>query len=498
MNDELKKLLEEADRRRARTDPVFFITRYLYTFDPRPTAIPHDIEFKLYQFQIDYVYDLIAAIRKGEDLLIEKSRDMGISWVTLAVFLWMWLYEPGFQALLGSRKEDFVDGPGMYALMPKLRYMIRKIKDPLLIPAGFDMKKHSPFLTLINPVNGNAITGESANSDFGRAGRYTVTLCDEGGFWRDLKSSWTALGESTLSRILITTPPNKPSYAKAIRFGGLTRVLTFLWRLHPLKDDSWYEYQKTKKTAEEMLHEIDISWEYSKGGRPYPEADNLPFGRHPYDPDLPLYVSIDLGRDAVALGYWQPVRNSNWMTLVDAYENSNKIIDWYVPFFGGDIDSKFTDYSDDDLLFIEKIKYWRKPVFYGDPSGNQQHIESERSAYTVLREDYGIVVNCNTKMNDYPSRRDETKRLLMNVRVNDTPGTHYWHTCITSAVYPEKSETSQSTTESIKPVHDWTSHHRTQTEFFAVNYKKPVTTKPRRPIRQKRPMNMMARSRRVV
>lgn len=493
---ELVEMLEELDRKRARRDPVFFVTKYLQTFDPRPTAPEHDLDFELYPFQQQYVIDLVAAIRNGDDLLIEKSRDMGISWVTLAVLVWFWLYEPGFQALLGSRKEDFVDGPGMDALFPKLRYMLRKIKDPLLLPRRFDMRKHSPFLTLINPENGNTITGESANSDFGRAGRYTVALCDEGGFWRDLKSSWTALGESTLCRILITTPPDKPSYAKFIRFNGLTRVLTFLWRLHPLKDDSWYEYQKTKKTAEEMMHEIDISWEYSKGGRPYPEADTLPFGKHEYDPDLPLYVSIDLGRDAVALGYWQPVRNSKWLTLVDAYENSNKIIDWYVPFLGGDVDSQFTDYTDDDLAFINKIKYWRKPIFYGDPSGNQKHIESERSAYTVLKEDYGIIVNSNTMLNDFPSRRDETKRLLMNTRVNDTPGTRYWHTCITSAVYPERSETSQSTTETNKPVHDWTSHHRTQTEFFAVNYKKPTTMKPKRPQRRPRPLNMMASRRR--
>lgn len=493
MPNETVKLLEEADRRKARRDPVFFINKYLMTFDPRPTAPQHDLDFVLYPYQVLAVADLILAIRNGEDRLIEKSRDMGISWLVLATFLHLWLNEDGFQALLGSRKEDFVDGPSMDALFPKLRYMIRKIKDPLLLPKGFDLRKHSPYLTLINPENGNAITGESANADFGRAGRYTVSLLDEGGFWPNLQSSWTALGESTLSRILITTPPDKPSYAKAIRFGGLTKVLTYHWSLHPNKDQAWYEWQKTKKTAEEMMHEIDISWEYSKGGRPYPEVDNVGFGKFPYDPDLPLYVSIDLGRDAVALGYWQPVRNSNWMTLVDAYENSNKIIDWYVPMLGGDIDSKFTDYTDEDLAFIEHIKYWRKPIFYGDPSGEQLHIESERSAYTVLKQDYGIVVNSNTKLNDFKSRRDETKRLLMNTRVNDTPGTRYWQTCVSSAVYPERSENSQSTTEIVKPVHDWTSHHRTQTEFFAVNYKKPVTQKPKRPHRQARPLNMMAR-----
>lgn len=489
---ELELLLAEIDRRKARQDPAYFIRNFLMTYDPRPTAITHDLDFNLYVYQEDYVRELVEAIKGGWDLFVEKSRDMGISWVTLAVFLWFWLFDPSFQALLGSRKEDLVDDKeSMDAMFPKLEYMIRHIKDPLLLPPGFDIKKHRTYLKLVNPNTGSVIKGESANSDFGRAGRYTVALCDEGGFWPDFQRSWTALGESTLSRVLVTTPPDKPSYAKQIRFGGLIKVLTYLWRLHPNKDQHWYELQKTKKTEEEMLHEIDISWEYSKAGRPYPEIDKIMLGQFGYDPSLPLYVSIDLGRDAVALGYYQPVRNSDWMTLVDAYENKDKIIDWYVPFLGGDIESKFI-YNDDDLAFIEKIKYWHKPVFYGDPSGKQRHIESERSAYTVLKDDYNIVVQSNDKLNDFPSRRDETKRLLMRLRANDTPGVRYWKLCLESAVYPDRAETSQSTTEVIKPVHDWTSHHRTQTEFMAVNYK-PLIPEPPRRVQQRRPINFMTR-----
>ena len=486
---ELSGILAELDRRRARKDPVFFIDNYLMTYDPRPSAPLHHLDFKLYQYQIDYIKDLCHAIDSGEDLMVEKSRDMGISWVTLGVFLHYWLFSDSFQALLGSRKEEYVDNWEMDSLIPKIEYMIKRIKDPLLLPKELDMKRHRTYMKISNPVNGNVIKGESANSDFGRSGRYTVALTDEGGFWPDFKRSWTAVGESTLTRILVTTPPDKPSFAKILRFSGLIKVVTYLWRLHPDKDDAWYDRQTKKKTSEEMLHEIDISWEYSKGGRPYPEVDDLVIENYPYDPDLPLYVSIDLGRDAVALGYYQPVRNSNYMTLVDAYENSNKIIDWYVPFMGGDIESKFI-YNDEDLAFIRKIKYWRKPIFYGDPSGEQVHIESERSAYTVLKEDYGIIVQSNTKLNDFPSRRDETKRLLMNLRVNDTPGTRYWHTCVQSAHYPEKSENSQSTNEVVKPVHDWTSHHRTQTEFFAVNYKKPKERKEKKPRPRKR-LNLM-------
>lgn len=480
---EVVEAILELNRRKAAKDPAYFISNYLKTFDPRPTAPQPILDFKLYDFQLEYVTDLVHQIRAGEDVLVEKSRDMGISWVTLAVFLWFWLFEDGFAAHLGSRIQDYVDDGTAKSLFWKLEFMIRNIKDELLLPEGFSLKTHRTFMKLKNPVSGNEITGEAASSNFSRGGRYTVILMDEGGFWRDFESAWTAAGDSTQCRVLVTTPPNVPSYAKAIRFGGKVKVLTYLWELHPDKDRAWYERQKERRTEEEMLHEIDISWEYSSAGRPYPEVDKIQFGHFPYDPNQPLYLSLDLGRDAVAIGWWQPVLNSDWITLIAAYENKDKLIDWYVPFLGGDVNSSYI-YSDKDLEFIDSIKYWKKPICYGDPSGRSRHIESERSPYLILQQDYNIAVQSNTENNDFITRRDETKRLLMRVRVNDTPGTRYWQLCVQSAHYPERKETSQATGEIVKPVHDWTSHHRTQTEFFAVNYRPIVKPTERRQVKR--------------
>jgi hypothetical protein len=451
---------------------IYFIRSFCQTFDPRPDVIPHDIPFDLYEFQDEYVVELYDAILQGYDIFIEKSRDMGISWVTLAVIFHAWLTMPGFQALLGSRKEDYVDNGQIDSLFGKLDYLIDKIVDPSMLPKGFNNKRNRTYLKLENPVNGNLVKGESANKNFSRSGRYTLILYDEIGFWPDARNSWTAGGDATKCRIAITTPPNEPSFAKVLRFSNKIKIITYHWSRHPKKSTSWYEYETSRRTEEEVLHELDISWEYTQSGRPYPEADTLQVGQYAYDPSLPLYVSIDLGLDAVALGYYQPVRNSDWMTLIDAYENTDKVIDFFLPFFGKEMDSRFT-YTDKDLKFIEAVKYWKPPICFGDPSGNQRHVESGKSPYKILQT-HGINVQVNTEMNDWVSRRDETKRLLMHLRVNDTDGTTWWKECLKNSRYPKRDENSQSTTEVTKPVHDWTSHHRTQTEFMAVNYKKPL------------------------
>lgn len=470
-DDELKKLLAEADRRAGRESRIFFVRHFLRTFDPRPEAFPHDLDFDLYDFQVELIEELYQAITEGFDEFIEKSRDMGVSWVALALIFWCWLYLPGFQALVGSRKEDYVDNGEIDSLFGKIDYFLEKNKDPLILPKGFKKDKHRTYMKLSNPENGNSIIGESSNKNFSRAGRYSVVLFDEFGFWPDAKRSWTSASQSTRCRIAVTTPPDEPSYAKTVRFSEKVRVTTLHWRLHPDKDDVWYANEKSRLLPEELLHEVDISWEYSAAGRPYPEADTIPIGDYPYNPLLPVYCSIDLGLDAVAIQWRQPVPNTDWWNIVEAFEKSDEIIDWFFPIFGAPIESSKYTYTDDELKLIEKVKYWHKNcVYFGDPSGKQRHIESKESAYTKLR-GVGVIVMSNDKENDFKSRRDATKRLLPKTQANNTPGVLWAIECLKLAHYPKRSEESQSTSPIVKPVHDFTSHHRTSTEFFSVNYK---------------------------
>ncbi len=474
-------LLDEAARRKARKDPIFFIEHYLKTFDPRPEAYPHHLDFILYDFQKDYVLGLADAIRTGYDIFDEKSRDMGASWLALAVRFWMWLYDDGYQSLLGSRKEEYVDSGTYKSLFGKLEYYIRNIKDPLILPEGFNIKKHRTYMKLVNPVNGNVIEGESSNSNFSRAGRYKDILFDELGFWPDAKSSWTAAGDATRCRHAVTTPPDEPSYAKSLRFSGRAKVRTWHWVLHPHKDDTWYTSECARRTEEEVLHELDISWEYSSTGRPYPEISKVLFRPLQRNLSYPLYISMDLGLDALALGYFQPIASTPWIGVLEAFEASDHIMEWYFPFIGlydcvnvpecpwcgGEHNA---EYNDTELAFIKKVKDFGPAVFFGDPSGKSRHIESGISPYSILS-DHGIDVQVNDLENEWVPRRDATKRIIPRLVMNDTFGVKWMYECIKDAHYPKRPENSQATTGVTKPVHDFTSHNRTMLEFFAVNYK---------------------------
>lgn len=92
---------------KSKQDVIYFINNCCFTFDPRQPN--KDIPFILYPYQIEYAQKLVKCIRTGQDIFVEKSRDMGVSWVTSAVILWFFIFENDFQCLLGSRKEDYVD-----------------------------------------------------------------------------------------------------------------------------------------------------------------------------------------------------------------------------------------------------------------------------------------------------------------------------------------------------------------------------------------------------
>lgn len=450
---------------RCRKDPVYFVDTYCTTFNPR--VPPYNFPFRLYPFQKEALLWVVAHIDAGKDGVIEKSRDMGATWLVLCAVAWYWLFKPGFQAKIGSRKQDDVDTIGdMSTLFPKLEYLIRNLP---FEPDGFSLEKNRTFMRLVNPMNGNVIVGESSNPNFSRSGRYRVVLFDEGAFWSDIGSAWPSAGDSTPCRLMITTPPEKVNFAKYLRFSGKTDVLTLHWRQHPLKDEAWYEGEKSRRTPEELAREVDINWEGSVTGRVYPEVARVREGPFPYRPDWPLYVSHDPGRkpDPWAVGWFQVNPETGRYRLVDSYEKHGQDAEWWLPFFGRPIDSTYA-YTPDELALIEVTKEWKQASHVGDQAGRMTNPTNGESVYSRLS-DNGIHVSSNTKANDLETRKRYARQVLSSLDVNGTPRNRYFMECVRSARYPDLGENSNRVTPNSVPVHDWTSHTRTMLEYFAVN-----------------------------
>lgn len=463
-------------------DVHYFICTCVMTFDPRPgVAEPYSL-LELYPYQHEYVDELVYAIETGDNLMVEKSRDMGISWVTLAVIIWFWLFREGFQALLGSYLEELVDNGAPDSLFGKFDIILRFLP---FSPQGFDDKKHRTYMKLFNPMNGAIISGAAPTSRFARAGRYTAILMDEIPFWNNPDQSFASAGESSRCCILIATPPKSRNFVTALRNSGLIKVLSYHWKRHPLKDEVWYEEQISKKTPETVARELDINWEGSITGRYYPEADFMRLGDFPYHPEWPLFVSHDPGRlpDPYALIWWQVDPITARIRIIYSMERYNWDTAKFFPFFPDNsglpntIDSKY-EYDDADLELMRITSYFKVAVHMGDHYGWNQQPTDGSSVYGTFRKGLGVYVNTNTKAIEHEPRRTALAPLLRICDVNDTPNTRILIECLKNARVPERREGHQSTSEETdkKPIHDWTSHYRSSAEYFAVNYRYEART----------------------
>ena len=234
---------------KAKTDILFFFNTFLWTLDPRKR--PSDLPFITYDYEDEYIKWIKSHIDGKKDCFTEKSRDMGISWCVCGIILHYWMFQDGFLAHIGSKKEDDVDrSSDIRSLFEKLRYLIREL--PIwLRPYGFDWKKHSMFMRLINPMNNNSITGESSNRDFGRGGRYSAIVLDEFGAMEYADEAWTATGDSTPCRIVGGTPNGTGNKFWQLRFKSKIDIFTAHWTLHPEKSMNVQE-QKTKRKLEKL------------------------------------------------------------------------------------------------------------------------------------------------------------------------------------------------------------------------------------------------------
>ena len=223
-----------AGREIFRRDVLFAFNAYFWTHDTRTEG--KDLPFVTWSYQDEAITRLNEGIEKGEDVFIEKSRDMGVTYIVLYVLLWRWLTKRGELYRIGSRKEEYVDTPGnMDTHFEKMRYAIKKLPD-YLRPEGFEWRKHSSFMRMINPEHGSSLIGEATNADFGRGGRNKAIFFDEFPAWEMANEAWRSASDATPCKIVVGTPKGSGNkFAELSRTDEIKNKMKLLWYKHPRK-----------------------------------------------------------------------------------------------------------------------------------------------------------------------------------------------------------------------------------------------------------------------
>ncbi len=253
-------------------DILHWVRQWCWTFDPREpsAALPFDPFAK----QEEFLGWLAAREAAREDGLLEKSRDMGATWLCCLYAVHGWLYRPGYTVGFGSRKLELVDRLGdPKCIFEKIRFLLEHLP-PWMLPAGYRRGEHALFCRVLNPANGATITGEGGD-DIGRGGRTSIYFVDESAYLERPLLVERSLSQTTNCRIDVSTPngPGNPFASK--RFSGAVPVFTLHWKDDPRKGQDWYDYQKRVKYVADpvgLAQEVDIDYTASIEGITIPAA----------------------------------------------------------------------------------------------------------------------------------------------------------------------------------------------------------------------------------
>jgi hypothetical protein len=235
-----------------RADPLFYVNAFVWTFDPRLDT--KTVPFATFPVQDEAIRVMLACIREGRDLVIEKSRDMGASWISLTVMEYLWHFHPGFTFLMVSRKEDLVDKPGdPGSLFWKVDF-IHKHLPTWLMPPGWNPKDHRKRMHFDNPALGGTIDGEATTGAASVGDRRSAIFLDE--FSRmEGDVGWQILGgtaDATRCRIFNFTPWGTGNAAYSLARRGDMRKLRLHWSDHPEKAAGLYRYDTEAKKLETL------------------------------------------------------------------------------------------------------------------------------------------------------------------------------------------------------------------------------------------------------
>lgn len=263
------------EKAKCRADTQHWFRQWAWTLDPRNDAPLSALPFEPFDFQvpvIDWLDELVFGRRS--DGVVEKSRDMGWTWISVGWVVKHWLHLEHFQALLGSYVEDVVDSKQEPdTIFEKARFMLRRLPSQML-PVGFNVDRDCTFMSIPNPETSALLKGDAPTPNFGRGGRYTAILLDEHAAWQHLgKPQWTACSQSSRSKISASTPRGRQTKQAELAHSPNVPRLTLRWRQHPWKDERWYRGQSLTMAPHEIAQEIDINYDASETGLLLKEFD---------------------------------------------------------------------------------------------------------------------------------------------------------------------------------------------------------------------------------
>lgn len=321
-----------------RNQPAQMLIDWGMTSDPRNAErnLPVSIPFILFPRQIEWVEWAVDNWRNQRSNPTVKSRDMGLSWLSVGLACALSVTHDNLVIGFGSRKEEYVDKIGSpKSLFFKARMFMQML--PPELRGGYQAGTTDPHMRIKFPATGSVMVGESGDG-IGRGDRASIYFVDESAFLERPQLTEASLSQTTNCRLDISTPNGLANpFAEKVRSGKFD-TFVFHWRDDPRKDDAWYEKQKRELDPITIAQEIDIDFAASVDGVLIPSS----WVQSAIDADKKLGLDCggsrlaaldvaDLGRDANALTFRNGVivedcREWHGSTVEDIFGTTQKAL----------------------------------------------------------------------------------------------------------------------------------------------------------------------------
>lgn len=270
-------------------------TQYRYWGDERT------VPFLTRGYQNEIMLEWWAAWGKS-DIIVEKSREMGASWMFLYLLDHCWRFQPNFHAGVASKDEAAVDAPGSTdSLFWKLDFINERLPWFLTVPDTHRHRQQDTHM-IRNGLNGSTIQGFAATGNVATGGRKTVFVFDEMHKWPG-NAEYAALNSTQYvspCRVFISTPSKEKGqsgafYDLATSERPTLKHLRMGWWRDPEKTRGAYRAYGSKIDRFDRHFEYDPDYPYIGDGRlrsPYYDNECL---RANTQQDVAAELDIDYG-----------------------------------------------------------------------------------------------------------------------------------------------------------------------------------------------------------
>lgn len=230
---------------------VFFFSTFTFVVHP----VRGKVKFDLYPFQKSVLYQFIL----HQFNIVLKFRQAGITELISMYCLWLAMYHPNKKINIISIKDTTAK-----KVLKKIKFMYKNLPWFLQVPIVNGRTGEYGSASMIEFSNGSFIESIPTSSEAGRSESLSLLVIDEAAIVRWASQIWAAAFPTLStggSAIVNSTPYGvgnfyHSTWVDAMSGGNPFNPIRLYWRMHPERDEEWYNNMSSalgpKRTAQEI------------------------------------------------------------------------------------------------------------------------------------------------------------------------------------------------------------------------------------------------------